>query len=121
MPALNFLRIKDDSQIGLPSVGPGVELIIVESYKHVGTHCSVSANIRNEICCRVNVMRVESQNLRKVLRKADLPLNRKLHTIQAYILSKGLFQSGSWPQLHAVQYKRVHSCIMKLYMYHLRC
>ena len=60
-------------------------------------------------------MRVESQNLRKVLRKADLPLNRKLHTIQAYILSKGLFQSGSWPQLHAVQYKRVHSCIMKLY------
>ena len=96
-------------------MGPGVGLIIVESHKHVGSYYSVSANVRNEINCRTNVMRVESQNLRKVLRKAALPLNRKVHTIQAYILSKGFFQSGSRPQLNAVEYKRVHSCIMKLY------
>ena len=65
----------EGSRIPLPDIGPGVHLNIVESYKHVGTQCSVSAQIRNEVTTRINVMSAESRSLRKVLRKATLPIN----------------------------------------------
>jgi len=106
---------KNGSRIFLPDVGPDVFINVVDAYKHVGTQCSVSASIRHEITNRVAIMSSESRALRKILRKAALPLNRKINTMQGYIFSKGLFQAGTWPALPPVQYKRIHSCILRLY------
>ena len=106
---------KNGSRIFLPDVGPEVFINIVDAYKHVGTQCSVSPSICHEITNRVAIMNSESRALRKILRKTALPLNRKINAMQGYIFSKGLFQAGTWPALPPVQYKRIHSCILKLY------
>ena len=60
-------------------------------------------------------MRCESQHLCKaILRVKTIPVVRKVGVIQAYILFL-LFQAGTWPNLTDTQYRRFHSCILKLY------
>ena len=105
----------DGDRVPLPDLGDDVFLNIVGAYKHVGTQCSVSADITNEVSTRLRIISTESCSLRKILRRVDLPLNRKVHVMQAYVLSKGLFQAGTWPALPILQYKRIHAGILKMY------
>jgi len=107
--------LSDGSRVPLPTIGADVYLNVVESYKHVGTQCSVSSDVKHEVTTRLSIMNTESRSLRKVLRKADSSITRKIYVLQAYIISKGLFQAGTWPALPPLQYKRLHTCILQLY------
>jgi len=92
------------------------ELRIVPVYQHVGTLSPRSCNINDEVVTRVCIMRNDSQHLCKhILRVKSIPVVKKVCVIQAYIISKGIFQSGTWPNLNDTQYRRFHGCILKLY------
>ena len=74
------------------------------------------SDISDELSKRVGRMRCESQSLAKnMLRVKSIPLKGKVSVMQAYVLSRGTFQCGTWPALNSVQYKRFHSCILKIY------
>ena len=88
----------------------------VSSYQHVGTCIAMNMNMCEEITKRCGMMRSESRNLSSKIFKADgITLQHKLMVMQAYILSKGIFQCGTWPELPDFQYKRFHKCILDTY------
>jgi len=60
-------------------------------------------------------MRAETAKLRNILRNGDLPLIKKVHLIQGYVLSKGTFQCATWGEVPAAQFRAFHGCIMGMY------
>ena len=50
-----------------------------------------------------------------MLRNPGLAMSKKVNILQTYVLSKGLFQAGTWPTLKPNLYKRFHSCILSMY------
>ena len=133
---LNFKANKSEGIVGL--FGPGARKIklelslasyripiaagddkyfrFVKKYQHVGTILSVDLNMCDEITKRCGMMRAESRSLcSKILKCSSIPLVKKISVLQAYILSKGTFQCGTWVALPDVQYKRFHKCILDIY------
>jgi len=93
-----------------------VQLRFVKCYKHLGTRTSVSHDLSDEVVFRAQLMRSESQRLRKLLtRRGDMSVEKKVSIIQAYVLSKGIFQASTWPALPNSLYKRFHRSIMDMY------
>ena len=88
----------------------------VSCYQHLGTSVGIHLHMREEVSKRCGMMRNEARNLSKnVFKQCKIPLNRKILVMQAYILSKGTFQCGTWPMLPDAQYKRFHRCILDIY------
>ena len=107
--------IEAGSVIGI-SACESESIRVVPSYQHVGTLSPAMSDISDELSKCVGMMRCESQSLAKnVLRVKSIPLKGKVSVMQAYVLSRGTFQCGTWPVLNSVQYKRFHSCILKIY------
>ena len=88
----------------------------VSVYQHVGTSISVDLSMSCEVTKRCGMMRSEARSLsHKILRCSGISLLQKVLVMQAYIISKGTFQCGTWAALPDVQYKRFHKCIMDIY------
>ena len=105
----------DDSKIPIKA-GKYSHLRVVSSYQHVGTHSSVSYDMHDEVCKRSGMMRTECRMLcKKLLHVEQIPTHQKLKVVQTYVLSKGLFQCSTWPELPDTVYKRFHSTIIKMY------
>ena len=84
------------NSIDIAVAGECLALRVVQSYKHVGSAISVCKSIGYEISLRCGIIRSECLRLgRHVLSNRALPLQKKLHIIQAYILSKGCFRRGT--------------------------
>ena len=49
------------------------------------------------------------------LYRPNISLEPRLLVLRMLILSKGLFQAGTWPLLHCSEFSRVHSEIMRIY------
>ncbi len=60
-------------------------------------------------------MRAETSKLRTILRNSELSFYKKIHLIQAYLLSKGTFQCSTWAALSAAFFRRFHGCILGMY------
>lgn len=91
-------------------------LRVVNSYSHVGTSSPAGYNMCDEVTKRNAMMRSEARNLCKhALRIGTIPTVKKIGVVQAYMLSKGIFQCGTWPMLPDVLYKRFHTTILNVY------
>ena len=65
---------------------------------------------------RLAAMRSACTGLRHgFFRSASAAPECKLQVAKAVLLSKGLFNAGTWPALHACEMKRVHSAVMDVY------
>ena len=86
---------------------------IVPRYKHVGVYFP---DIGSDVATKIAIMCSVTKGLRKYICKCnDIPIAKRVGVMQGYILSKGLSQSGVWPELAPASYKKVHTCIMRLY------
>ena len=91
-------------------------LRVVNTYKHVGTAFSANNSISEEVVLRCGIMRNESRKLFKdFLKNREVSIDKKILVIQAYIISKGSFQCGTWPCLSDVLYKKFHSSLLSVY------
>ena len=98
------------------SAGSDCYLRVVSSYQHLGTCISISTNMCDEVTKRNGMMSAETARLCKsILRVPDIPIPKKIQVIQTYVMTKGTFQCGAWPELPDAQYKRLHSCILRIY------
>ena len=91
-------------------------LHVTRSYRHLGTHDSVSESLQDEISARMSALRTAFSQLRAPFLSSSVasPQQRSL-VARSVLLSKGLFQAGTWPALYASELSRVHSTIMKVY------
>jgi hypothetical protein len=53
--------------------------------------------------------------IHRVLRRDKLPAQKRCIIANGYIMSKGLFQCGTWPQLQPVEYKAIHQSTMRVF------
>ena len=84
----------------------------VFSYKHVGTKSDIGA----EVSSRCASMRQAFASMRKhIFRNPHVSIHRKLVILHTYILTKGTFQCGVWPELSSSLMKRFSACIVSMY------
>ncbi len=105
----NLIRVQK-----LPEGFSDVFIGVVDSYKHLGTQISFKG-MACEVVYRCGLMRAETAKLRTILRNSKLEFSKKIHLIQAYLLSKGAFQCSTWAALSATFYRRFHGCILGMY------
>ena len=73
---------------------------VVHEYKHVGSRASCSGSMLHEIHFRTRDMQVACNSLRaKFLKSPSIPFPRKRLAVQALVMSRGLYNSGTWPCL----------------------
>ncbi len=98
----------------LPESMSDVFVLVVKSYKHLGTLLSYEEAYA-EVACRCGILRAETAKFRALLRNSQLPFVKENLLIQAYLLSKGTFQCSTWVDLLVMHCKRFHGCIMGMY------
>ena len=84
------------------------------NYKHLGTLICYQG-MRDEVAYRCGLMRSEMSKMLGLLRNSLLPFQKKIYLIQAYLLSKGTYNCGTWPELPSVQYAKFHGAILGMY------
>ena len=77
----NLIRINK-----LPNNFRSMFISVVDTYKHLGTQISFKG-MSFELAFRCGLMRAETCKLRSMLRNSELIFYKKIHLIQAYLLS----------------------------------
>jgi hypothetical protein len=91
-------------------------LRFVKNYKHVGTKVTFDSCIGEEVGTRCSIMRGTFRSLRKkFFNNPRIPVQRRLFILQVYVLTKGIFQAGSWPVLPEKVMGKFNTCIMYMY------
>eukprot|EP00973_Karenia_brevis_P033301 4594358-Karenia_brevis.AAC.1 len=68
---------------------------------------AIGATMSPEIHARMNAMKAVHRTVRgKFLKAPGVAVDAKQQFVQACMLSKGLFQAGTWPELYANEYKK---------------
>lgn len=82
----------------------------------MGALSPISYNLNEEVTKRTGIIRSDSKALcKKVLKIPQIPTTNKTNVIQTFVLTRGIFQCGTWPELADVQYKSFHGSMSKLY------
>ena len=103
-----FLQIQDGDHVK--------NMVISKWYRHLGTALEANGDPSTEVCLRSASMKNETFKLSKnLLGNPNLPLKPQINILQAYILSKGMFQSCTWPTLKPHTYRKFHGAILSMY------
>jgi len=104
-------------QISFQGIGGSTcSVAVVDCYKHLGTKSSMHRSMMPEIKSRMGAMIDVCSRIRhKFLRNRAIPHKTQCNIIQSLMLSRGLFQAGTWPKLAAAEVKKVHSSVMSVY------
>ena len=73
--------------------------MVVPSYKHLGSVFVPTGSPSVEVSIRIGALLASLKQFSKVIGNSQIAVSRRLHILQAYIYSKGLFHSGKWPAL----------------------
>eukprot|EP00973_Karenia_brevis_P021978 3023069-Karenia_brevis.AAC.1 len=73
-----------------------------------------------EISVRAGQLERQTLLLRKTVgSNPHVPVANRLLAVQAYLLSAGFYNAGTWPKLTSAQYKKLHTVVSVSYT-HLR-
>ena len=88
----------------------------VRTYKHVGAQHTSSATMGEETAVKGAILfNVLKPYRRRLLRNPDVSMIIKRQAVSTLIVSKGLFQCGTWPGLTRMEMNRFAATTMKLY------
>ena len=91
-------------------------LPVCRSYKHLGTRCSFATNLAVEVSARASMILQDVRVFRRrVLANPDVPLPKRLALARVVLMSRGLFQSGTWSVLDGHPYRKMHHAVMSVY------
>lgn len=92
------------------------KLLVVSSYRHVGTVFSADGRPDHDVAVKCGTMRHECSRINRFLfSQSGISVERKIQVLQTYILSKRLFQSSTWPALSPNAYRRLHNTVVNIY------
>ena len=91
-------------------------LNVVDSYKHLGSRMTATANVHPEIKQRLASMNASLPAFsRRVLRMHSMPPEDRAVYAKGYMFAaKGLYNSATWPTLSVSEHKSIHIGIMKV-------
>ena len=112
-------RVQSVTRLGLrcqPARAPPFDLPVVHVYKHLGTKTAVGSSMGPEVAFKEAMVYEDLRRLRKrVLANPAVPLSDRARIAQVAVLSRLLFQVGSWPKLTGSLARRFHTAVMRVY------
>ena len=112
-------RVQSGTRLGLrcqPARAPPFDLPVVHVYKHLGTKTAVGSSMGPEVAFKEAMVYEDLRRLRKrVLANPAVPLSDRARIAQVAVLSRLLFQVGSWPKLTGSLARRFHTAVMRVY------
>ena len=86
----------------------------VPAYKHLGSKRDSTESMATEVKARCATIAGIVGRLRaRILANDSIPRKPKANILKACLLSRVLFNAGTWPTLTAAEYTRLHTCILK--------
>ena len=102
-------------------LGETKELLSTDLYKHVGSKRARGGNLMPEVIYRSQCMMSALRDIRpKILRTTSISIRDKLLLVGTYLLSRGLYQAGTWRLLHIGEARTFHGNLMKVFRAVLR-
>ncbi len=77
-------------------LGVSYTLNFVKSYKHLGSHFSVSNELRLEIVSKAGYIKSGIGAITPILKHPKVELKKKLTMVKSHLLGGGLYQCGTW-------------------------
>ena len=118
-PNKNKARIKIEKSGYIPIQarnGTTLELAFNNEHRHVGSKFVTGNILKPEIKTKIAKINIrEAQFVLRNLRHPDCPNELKYNMARAFVLSKGLFGAGVWPNLKDPEASLVHCKVMKVY------
>ena len=112
-------KMQSGTNVGLrcqPARAPPFDLPVVHVYKHLGTRTAVGSSMGPEVAFKEALVTEDLRRLRRrVLANPAVPLRDRARIAQVAVLSRLLFQIGSWPKLTGSLARRFHSAVMRVY------
>eukprot|EP00959_Pyramimonas_sp_CCMP1952_P205824 4304235-Pyramimonas_sp.AAC.1 len=69
-----------------------------------------------EITAKIGAMFSTFKQVRhSILHRESVPIETRMALCQGILFTRGLHQAGTWPQLYASEFTRVHTAVMKRY------
>jgi len=110
------LSIQNNIQTFTLLNGQSSELRFVRSYKHLGTKTAISGTMAEEVVLRSCIMTTDAKGLNKrIFKNKALTAQKKIMVSKSYLLTKGCFQCGTWPNLPKIVYHKFYSSVMGVY------
>jgi hypothetical protein len=114
--ARHKLFYEHNGQLTFAFKGKSIPLIATSTYKHVGTITCSTDTMQPEITSKLSGMNATFKALKPTfLTRSAISVDKRLLLAQSVLMSKGLFQAGTWPSLYTAELARVHKSIMKIY------
>ena len=103
--------------IRIPVPDKRSEIIVYSeiSYKHVGTQEARATAMVYDAVDKSRRIHRASKDMHSILTDATCPLKTRRLLAILHIFSAGYFHTGTWPVLHAYEFKRMHSATMAVY------
>ena len=90
-------------------------LPIVKSYQHLGSSTTYNASIGPDVIRRCNIAFDDFRKLaKKIFRNPDITNGANINIANVSLLSKQGFQSGTWPLLRKVEYRKFKRAYMSI-------
>ena len=95
----------------------GVQYMLkfVKSYKHLGSHFSVSNELRLEIVSKAGYIQSGIGAIPPILKHPKVELKKKMSMVKSHLLGGGLHQCGTWGYIPPNVYGRLLPSIMYAY------
>ena len=104
------------STINFENRGKQIVLTATDTYKHVGTLTCCTDPMLSELTAKLVDMNATFKQLKPAfLNRPAIAIKKRLLLARSVLLSKSLFQAGTWPVLYSAEMLRVHRATMKMY------
>ena len=92
------------------------ELPVCRSYKHLGTRVSFAPSSGEEAKVRAGIIGQDVRTFRRRLLAQDgVPVEKRLTLAKAVLMSRGLYQAGTWAVLDGHPFRKLHHAVMSVY------
>ena len=96
--------------------GGDCELHEATRYKHLGSQIVVGGSQHPEIISRFASMKAKYRKVRrKIVKAKNVPVAKKVVVARSYLLSKALYNAGTWSDLKTGEARTVHAGTMMVY------
>ena len=90
-------------------------LLFTDSYKHMGSRFSARCGIAQEVAIRAAVIGSGINMFSRILKNPSVSPSIKIKVVRIYLMSAGLFQCSTWPELSNTSMLKFHSALLRAY------
>lgn len=97
------------------SNGATLGLHITKTYKRMRIKLSQNESVGDEVAARLVAMSNGAKRLQTIIKYKEVELSTRTNIVMMYSITKGFHNSGTWSELTAALYKKLHHAVLKIH------